>query len=110
MRTLSLLSAILVTLATQTCALEQPHLHSHDVARPRLNKRADIQVTPLQKEELKNEDKSTTFNGVRIPAMTELGADSFNETTKNGYWYAWFPQYDINSQALGFNHLFELEI
>ena len=32
-------------------------------------------------------DASTTFNGISVPPMRELKGDSFNEETKDGYWY-----------------------
>lgn len=30
---------------------------------------------------------STTFNGVKVPAMTEIDGEKFNSTVKEGYWF-----------------------
>lgn len=98
MKTFPLLSTILVTLATQACALEPELSQPSDVAIPRMIKRDDVQVNPpppppppppqqQQQTEAKSDDKSSTFNGVKLPAMTELRAESFDEITKNGHWY-----------------------
>lgn len=36
--------------------------------------------------ELVDSDQPTTFNGVEVPAVTQLTPDNFEELTKDGYW------------------------
>jgi protein disulfide-isomerase len=30
---------------------------------------------------------STTFNGVKVPVLTEIDGEKFNATVKEGYWF-----------------------
>jgi protein disulfide-isomerase len=32
------------------------------------------------------EGESTTFNGIKVPPMKDIGGDKFAETIKEGYW------------------------
>ncbi|KAF7177392.1 hypothetical protein CNMCM7691_005597 [Aspergillus felis] len=52
-----------------------------DLANNRLVKR----VEPVEKTE--SGPASTTFNGVEVPPLKELTPESFEELSKNGYWF-----------------------
>jgi protein disulfide-isomerase len=38
-------------------------------------------------ETVEDSDRLATFNGVRVPGLTEIEGEKFNATVKEGYWF-----------------------
>lgn len=53
------------------------------------------------KDKVKTTDSSSTvFNGVQVPSIKEIQGTDFEESIKEGYWYARFLQSHIRSLIL----------
>lgn len=46
-----------------------------------------IQTAPAVASTTAEDDGSTTFNGMRVPPLKELNGETFDEDTKDGYWF-----------------------
>ena len=64
-------------------------LDSHDAAINKVNKVLERREESQENAKI-TDSSSTKFNGVQVPAMKEIQGMDFEESIKEGYWYALF--------------------
>ena len=82
------LAVISPTFASVT--LETAHLADleEDVLGTKKSPSAAVEVlSTANTDEDEEEDDSTVFNGVPVPAMKDFDGERFDEEVKDGYWY-----------------------
>lgn len=85
----SLLSLLTVpTLAVPS----EDSIHAVSNPSPRLVKREEAAAPAHKDGQADSDAPGTVFNGVKVPPMKELTPEDFDETIKDGYWYA-YPGY-----------------